>query len=72
LVQRYPSSSRCSPPDLIASVERGQLWTEGLLTSCLLGAVGADPGEQHRVSLFAYCAGFLFGWALFISSVLTA
>jgi uncharacterized membrane protein SpoIIM required for sporulation/uncharacterized RDD family membrane protein YckC len=48
LVAAYPALiALFASPELIASVERGQLWTEGLLNIV--------------VSLFAYCAGFLFG-----------
>jgi len=49
-------------PQLIASVERGQLWTEGLLNvvpSCILSLQILT--NNIFVSLSAYCAGFLFG-----------
>jgi uncharacterized membrane protein SpoIIM required for sporulation len=49
-------------PELIASVERGQLWTQGLLNivpSCILSLQVLT--NNIVVSLSAYCAGFLFG-----------
>jgi len=49
-------------------VERGQLWTEGLLNMSFLGASSAQIlANNIVVSLFAYCAGFLFGLGTLIS-----
>src|SRR6266478_6913578 len=52
----------CALPILIASVERGQLWTEGLLNIVPSSVLSAQIlANNIVVSLFAYCAGFLFG-----------
>jgi len=63
LIARYPELiALFASPDLIATVERGQLWTEGLLNvvpSSVLSV--ALLTNNIIVSLFAYCAGFLFG-----------
>ena len=49
-------------PDLIASVQRGQLWTEGLLNVVPSSVLSLQILTNNVVvSLFAYCAGFLFG-----------
>jgi uncharacterized membrane protein SpoIIM required for sporulation len=49
-------------PELIASVERGQLWTEGLLNVVPSSVLSLQILTNNIVvSLFAYCAGFLFG-----------
>ena len=63
LVQRYPELiALFASPDLIASVERGQLWTEGLLNIVPSSVLSAQIlANNIVVSLFAYCAGFLFG-----------
>jgi len=49
-------------PDVIASVERGELWTKGMFnvvpSSVLSAAILAN---NVVVSLFAYCAGVFFG-----------
>jgi uncharacterized membrane protein SpoIIM required for sporulation len=63
LVQRYPELiALFASPDLIASVERGQLWTEGLLNVVPSSVLSVEILTNNIVvSLFAYCAGFLFG-----------
>ena len=63
LVARYPELiALFASPDLIASVERGQLWTEGLLNIVPSSVLSVQIlANNIVVSLFAYCAGFLFG-----------
>jgi uncharacterized membrane protein SpoIIM required for sporulation len=63
LVHLYPELIRLfASPDLIASVERGQLWTEGLLNVVPSSVLSLQILTNNIVvSLFAYCAGFLFG-----------
>ncbi len=63
LVRLYPDLiSLFASPDLIASVERGQLWTEGLLNILPSSVLSLQILTNNIVvSLFAYCAGFLFG-----------
>jgi uncharacterized membrane protein SpoIIM required for sporulation len=63
LVHRYPELiALFASPDLIASVERGQLWTEGLLNIVPSSVLSVQILTNNIVvSLFAYCAGFLFG-----------
>ncbi len=63
LVHRYPELiALFASPDLIASVDRGQLWTEGLLNVVPSSVLAAQILTNNIiVSLFAWCAGFLFG-----------
>jgi uncharacterized membrane protein SpoIIM required for sporulation len=63
LVQRYPELiALFASPELIATVERGQLWTQGLLNIVPSSVLSAQIlANNIAVSLFAYCAGFLFG-----------
>jgi uncharacterized membrane protein SpoIIM required for sporulation len=63
LVQRYPELiALFASPDLIATVERGKLWTEGLLNIVPSSVLSAQILTNNIVvTLFAYCAGFLFG-----------
>jgi uncharacterized membrane protein SpoIIM required for sporulation len=63
LVRRYPELiALFASPDLIAAVERGHLWTEGLLNIVPSSVLSAQIlANNIAVSLFAYCAGFLFG-----------
>ena len=63
LVRRYPELiALFASPDLIAAVERGHLWTEGLLNIVPSSVLSAQILANNMVvSLFAYCAGFLFG-----------
>jgi len=63
LVARYPELiALFASPDLIASVERGHLWTDGLLNIVPSSVLSVQIFANNVVvSLFAYCAGFLFG-----------
>ena len=63
LVRRYPELiALFASPDLIATVERGQLWTDGLLNIVPSSVLSVQIlANNIVVSLFAYCAGFLFG-----------
>jgi uncharacterized membrane protein SpoIIM required for sporulation len=63
LVRHYPELiALFAPPELIASVERGQLWTQGLLNVVPSSILSAEILTNNIVvSLVAYCAGFLFG-----------
>jgi uncharacterized membrane protein SpoIIM required for sporulation len=63
LVQHYPELiALFAPPELIASVERGQLWTQGLLNVVPSSILSAEILTNNIVvSLIAYSAGFLFG-----------
>ena len=63
LVWRYPELiALFASPDLIATVERGQLWTQGLLNIVPSSVLSVQIlANNIVVSLFAYCAGFLFG-----------
>ena len=63
LVHRYPELiALFASPDLIATVERGKLWTEGLLNIVPSSVLSVQILSRNiSVSLFAYCAGFLFG-----------
>lgn len=63
LVHRYPELiALFASPDLISTVERGQLWTEGLLNIVPSSVLSVQIlANNIVVSLFAYCAGFLFG-----------
>src|SRR6516225_525990 len=63
LVQRYPELiALFASPDTIASVERGQLWTQGLLNVVPSSVLSVQILTNNIVvSLFAYCLGFLFG-----------
>ena len=63
LVHRYPELiALFASPDTIASVERGQLWTQGLLNVVPSSILSVQILTNNIVvSLFAYCLGFLFG-----------
>jgi uncharacterized membrane protein SpoIIM required for sporulation len=63
LVHHYPELiALFASPDLIATVERGQLWTEGLLNIVPSSVLSVKIlANNIVVSLIAYCAGFLFG-----------
>jgi len=63
LVDHYPELiALFASPDLIATVERGQLWTDGLLNVVPSSVLSVQIlANNIVVSLFAYCAGFLFG-----------
>ena len=63
MVHTYPDLiSLFASPDLIATVERGQLWTEGILNIVPSSVLSLQILTNNIVvSLFAYCAGFVFG-----------
>ena len=63
LVHRYPEViALFASPDTIATVERGQLWTQGLLNVVPSSILSVQILTNNIVvSLFAYCFGFLFG-----------
>ncbi|HUA88068.1 MAG TPA: stage II sporulation protein M [Steroidobacteraceae bacterium] len=63
LVHRYPSMiSLVAGPEMIASVESGKLWTEGLLNIVPSSVLSVQIlANNIVVSLLAYCLGFLFG-----------
>ncbi len=63
LVHRYPDMiALFAGPDMIASVEKGKLWTEGLLNIVPSSILSVQIlANNIVVSLFAYCLGFLFG-----------
>jgi uncharacterized membrane protein SpoIIM required for sporulation len=63
LVASHPALIRLFvSPQLIASVERGQLWTTGMLTVVPPGVLSLQLLTNNIVvSLTAYCAGFLLG-----------
>jgi uncharacterized membrane protein SpoIIM required for sporulation len=63
MVRTYPDLiALFASPELIATVERGQLWTEGLLNVVPSSVLAVQILTNNIVvSLFAYCAGFLFG-----------
>jgi uncharacterized membrane protein SpoIIM required for sporulation len=49
-------------PDLITTVEHGQLWTQGILNVVPSSVLSLQILTNNIVvSLFAYCAGFVFG-----------
>ena len=62
-MHRYPDLiGLFASPDLIASVERGKLWTDGLLNIVPSSVLSVQIlANNVVVSLFAYCAGLLFG-----------
>jgi uncharacterized membrane protein SpoIIM required for sporulation len=63
LVDRYPELiALFASPDLIASVEHGRLWTQGLLNVVPSSVLSVQIlANNIVVSLIAYCAGFFFG-----------
>ena len=63
MVHTYPDViGLFASPDLIATVERGQLWTEGILNIVPSSVLSLQILTNNIVvSLFAYCAGFVFG-----------
>lgn len=67
MVSTYPDLiGLFASPDLIATVERGELWTEGLLNVVPSSVLSVQILTNNIVvSLFAYCAGFLFGLGTF-------
>jgi uncharacterized membrane protein SpoIIM required for sporulation len=67
MVSTYPDLiGLFASPNLIATVERGELWTEGLLNVVPSSVLSLQILTNNIVvSLFAYCAGFLFGLGTF-------
>ena len=67
LVQVFPDLiGLFASPALIATVERGELWTEGLLNVVPSSVLSLQVLTNNVVvSLFAFCAGFLFGLGTF-------
>ncbi len=67
LVSTYPDLiGLFASPSLIATVERGELWTDGLLNIAPSSVLSVQIlANNIVVSLFAYCAGFLFGLGTF-------
>jgi uncharacterized membrane protein SpoIIM required for sporulation len=63
LVRNYPELiALFASPDLIATVERGQLWTEGLLNVVPSSLLSVQILTNNIVvTLFAFCAGIFFG-----------
>jgi len=63
MVRTFPDLiSLFASPDLIASVERGHLWTEGILNVVPSSVLSARVlANNVVVSLTAFCAGCLFG-----------
>jgi uncharacterized membrane protein SpoIIM required for sporulation len=63
LVHTYPDLINLfASPALISTVERGELWTEGLLNVVPSSVLSLQILTNNIVvSLFAFCAGFLFG-----------
>jgi uncharacterized membrane protein SpoIIM required for sporulation len=67
LVATYPDLiGLFASPSLIATVERGELWTDSLLNIAPSSVISVQIlANNVVVSLFAYCAGFLFGLGTF-------
>ena len=67
LVYSYPDLiAMFVSPDLIATVERGELWTDGLLNVTPSAVVSVQLLTNNIiVSVFAYCSGIIFGLGTF-------
>jgi uncharacterized membrane protein SpoIIM required for sporulation/uncharacterized RDD family membrane protein YckC len=67
LVRAYPGLiALFASPELIASVRKGQLWTDGLLNVVPSSVLSLQIlANNVVVSLVAWCAGFLFGLGTF-------
>ena len=63
LVHTYPDLiGLFASPDLVETVERGHLWTQGILNVVPSSVLALQILTNNIVvSLFAYCAGFVFG-----------
>jgi uncharacterized membrane protein SpoIIM required for sporulation len=63
MVRTYPDLiGLFASPDLITTVEHGRLWTEGILNIVPSSVLSLQILTNNIVvSLFAYCAGFVFG-----------
>jgi uncharacterized membrane protein SpoIIM required for sporulation len=67
LVTSYPDLiGLFASPEMIATVERGDLWTDNLLNVMPSSVLSVQILTNNIVvSLFAFCAGFLFGLGTF-------
>jgi uncharacterized membrane protein SpoIIM required for sporulation/uncharacterized RDD family membrane protein YckC len=67
LVYRYPDLiAMFASPQLIATVERGELWTDGLLNVTPSAILSVSILTNNIVvSLFAFCSGVVFGLGTF-------
>jgi len=67
LVRTHPDLiALFASPALISTVERGELWTEGLLNIVPSSVLSLQILSNNvTVTLFAFCAGFLFGLGTF-------
>jgi uncharacterized membrane protein SpoIIM required for sporulation/uncharacterized RDD family membrane protein YckC len=63
MVRTYPDLiGLFASPDLVSTVEQGRLWTEGILNIVPSSVLSLQILTNNIVvSLFAYCAGFIFG-----------
>lgn len=67
LVYSYPDLiAMFASPQLIATVERGELWTDGLLNVMPSAVLSVSILTNNIiVSLFAFCSGIIFGLGTF-------
>ena len=67
LVATYPDLiSLFASAEMIAAIKRGELWTESLLNIAPSAVLSVQVlANNVVVSLFAFCAGFLFGLGTF-------
>jgi len=67
LVYTYPDLiAMFASPQLIATVERGELWTDGLLNITPSAVLSIDILTNNIiVALFAFCSGVVFGLGTF-------
>lgn len=67
MVMVYPDLIQMfASPNLIATVERGELWTDGLLNVTPSAVLSVDILTNNIVvSLFAFCSGVVFGLGTF-------
>ena len=67
LIYRFPDLiAMFASPQLIATVERGELWTEGLLNVTPSAVLSVSILMNNIVvALFAFCSGIIFGLGTF-------
>jgi uncharacterized membrane protein SpoIIM required for sporulation/uncharacterized RDD family membrane protein YckC len=67
LVHRYPDLARLfASQEMISAVERGELWTDGMLNIVPSSVMSVQLFTNNIVvSLFAFVAGFMFGLGTF-------
>ncbi|HEX6398085.1 MAG TPA: stage II sporulation protein M, partial [Steroidobacteraceae bacterium] len=67
LIYRFPDLiAMFASPQLIATVERGELWTEGLLNVTPSAVLSVSILMNNIVvALFAFCSGIVFGLGTF-------